>query len=160
MTIVGEACRCTVSIAHAHEPVLEIAHRMRDHHVGCLIVVEEAPRGRIPVGVVTDRDLVLGVLATRLHAAERIAVNEVMSQNVVSVRQDATLIDALALKRGEGVRRVPVVDDGGVLLGLLALDDVLCLLAEQLQDVVGLLRREEHSERARTVVSATSQPTP
>lgn len=157
MTTVGEACTRTVSVAHAHEPVLEIAHRMRDYHVGCLIVVEETPRGRIPVGVVTDRDLVLGVLATHLHAAEGMAVREVMSADLISVREDASLTDALALMRGEGVRRVPVLDNGGVLLGLLALDDVLCLLAEQLQDVVGLLRREDRGERARTVVPATTQ---
>jgi len=71
MTTMGELCNRTVWIADPRESVVDAARRMRDHHVGCLVVVEDRDGGRAPIGLVTDRDLVVNVLATRSRSVTR-----------------------------------------------------------------------------------------
>lgn len=147
MTTLGELCNRTVSIATADEPVLAIARRMREHHVGCVVVVEDGPRGRVPIGVVTDRDLVVRVLATRAPELGRLRVDNVLEGRLVVGRERETVAEGLHRMRAFGVRRLPVVDDDDVLQGIVTLDDALEQLAEHLGELAHLLGRERARER-------------
>ncbi|UJR84103.1 CBS domain-containing protein [Sandaracinus amylolyticus] len=150
MTTMGELCNRTVSIAEPRERVIDAARRMRDHHVGCLVVVEDRDGGRVPVGLVTDRDLVVGALATRPGSIEQLEVRDVMSAHPVMAREEEPLLDVLSRMRAHGVRRVPVVDRAGVLQGIFAVDDILEHVTEHLDQVVRLLGRERDHERDET----------
>jgi len=122
---------------------------MRDLHVGTLIVVDEHDGRRLPVGLVTDRDLVVRVLTEDGRAAGAAAVGEVMTSNLVTAQEDDSLLDALKKMRSFGIRRLPVVNDGGGLEGILAFDDLVDLVAEELSDLSNLLAREQKRERER-----------
>jgi CBS domain-containing protein len=119
----------------------EAARLMLEHHVGSLIVVEERGSGKIPVGILTDRDIVVAVVARDLDA-RTIPVSEVMSTDVVSVRDEDHVKDALKLMRRRGVRRAPVVTRSGMLVGIVTLDDLLRTLVGQLNDLAGAISTE------------------
>ena len=139
----GVAVRRVVT-ADPDEPVVCAAQRMRDEHVGDLIVVE---RGR-PVGIVTDRDLVVRVLAAE-RAPDSLAVREVMTRALATVPEDCDVFDVLARMHRTGARRMPVVDEVGALVGILALDDIVAWLARQMSVVSGLFGQQVRAERER-----------
>jgi CBS domain-containing protein len=112
-------------------------------------VVEQGDGGRLPIGILTDRDIVLAVVAKDADA-KTLRIGDVMTATVASVRESDTLYDVLSIMRSRGVRRVPVTGPHGVLAGILTMDDVLNALAGQLQAlgmVVGRERRQEFSVR-------------
>jgi CBS domain-containing protein len=143
---VGELCSRDVVFADADLPVLAAARRMRDHHVGDLVVIEEDDGRRRPVGIVTDRDLVVEVLAENLALARGLRVGDVMSADLVMAREADVVSDVLARMRARGVRRVPVVDEHGDLAGIITYDDLVEWLAEQLEDLGSVVRRELRTE--------------
>lgn len=147
MTTVGELCNRTVWIARADEPVLEAARRMRDQHVGCLVVVEARSDGRTPVAIVTDRDLVVRAMAARPRELERLRLADVASDRIVVAREREPIVDAVARMRAHGIRRLPVVDGSGLLQGIVTLDDLLEHLADQIGELSRLLHREQQRER-------------
>ena len=131
-------CQRAVDVAELGESVQTVAERMRQRTVGCLVIVDE---DRHPLGIVTDRDLVLRVLAegkdsytTRIESA--------MTYDLKTIPIDGGIEQALRIMRGGSFRRVPVVDAEGKLAGLVTLDDVLMLLAEEFTQVRDLLDRE------------------
>lgn len=134
---VGRICMRAVSTAEPEETLAMAGARMRDHAVGCLVVVDAK---RVPVGMVTDRDLMLRCVAGG-DDPEDVRVAQAMSAPVVTARESMPIEDALSQMVGSSVRRLPVVDEGGALVGILALDDVLDLLTEEVTAVGRLLAR-------------------
>jgi CBS domain-containing protein len=115
----------------------EAARLLRDEEVGCVVVTDA---GR-PVGIVTDRDLVVRVMAAG-RDPDRLALRDVMSGEPVFLG-DARSIDAvIGTMREQGVRRIPVMDEAGELEGIVTLDDLLVLLAEQLGGLAETVRQE------------------
>jgi CBS domain-containing protein len=104
---------------------------MRSHHVGNVIVVDHAARGPIPVGIVTDRDIVVQVIAAGLDSA-RLTAGDIMTQDLITAPEDQNAFDTVEQMRRNGIRRLPVVDRMGSLLGVIAADDLLELFAIQL----------------------------
>lgn len=146
---VGEICNREVVFAERTTTIVEAAQLMRRYHVGDLVVADEVEGRRVPVGMVTDRDLVVEVIAREQPFAS-CAVSAVMSATVVCVPETAGVIEAIQLMRSHGVRRVPVVDAGGALVGILAADDLLDLLAEELSALARIAPRgQEREVRAR-----------
>lgn len=147
---VGDICsRAVVSIG-TDEPVQQAAELMRRYHVGTLVVTQPASAGDEPIGVITDRDIVIGVVAKEVDP-DTLTVGDVMSGEPVIAEEDDDLNDVLDDMRREGVRRIPVVDSAGTLVGVFALDDLLQLLATQLNLVAGIVgsqRSEERRKRA------------
>ena len=141
----GEYCNRNVVIVSKAEPVSEAIKLMRSHHVGDVIVVESIEETPIPVGILTDRDIVLEILAEDVDL-EAVSIGDVMSYDLVTVTEQTKLIDTIKLMRDKGVRRIPVVNDNGGLEGLLTVDDLLELIAEQLTDIVGLISQEQSRE--------------
>ena len=141
----GDLCTRQVVVAPPSLSVDEAARLMRERHVGCLVVVEQGDGGRLPVGILTDRDIVLAVVAKDADA-KTLRVGDVMTATVASVRESDTLYDVLSTMRSRGVRRVPVTGPHGVLAGILTLDDVLNALAGQLQALGMVVGREMRQE--------------
>ena len=142
---VGEYCNRAVVVAAKSTEIREAARLMRGHHVGDLIIVE--PRGgeNIPLGIVTDRDLVIEVLAQELDP-DALTVADIMSPDPCTAQEDDDLWATLNRMRNEGIRRLPVVNARGGLEGILTADDVLDLFAEGLMDLVKLMQKEVYRE--------------
>lgn len=145
---IGELCNREVVVMRRDESVLEAARLMRKFHVGAIVVVDEMNDKRWPVGVVTDRDLVLEVLVNQLDP-ETVLVGEILSENLVSVQGDAGVLETVQHMRGQGVRRAPVIGAEGELVGIVSVDDLIALLAEEMTEVYRLIRREQQLEARR-----------
>ena len=129
--------------------VVDAAREMRNRHVGALVVTKLDGSAARPVGIVTDRDLVVSVLAMAL-APGLLSAGDVMSAHPFTVRLDDDADAAIRRMRGLGIRRAPVVDADGLLRGLFAVDDYLEYLANGLREVSILIaqeRREEEKSR-------------
>lgn len=149
MPTVNETMSFDPVTARGGEGLLDAARRMRELHVGCLVVVEDGPRDTArPVGILTDRDIVVGVLAQTDQKLHLLRVDDVMTRNLVLVRESDDLDEALRRMRSSGVRRVPVIDAGGALKGLLSFDDVLQHVEIQIGALTGLIGRERRREEA------------
>lgn len=142
----GEICTRSVSIAFRDTPLNGAARLMRENHVGCLVVVDDSAGQRIVVGMLTDRDIVTAVVASDLDPAA-LSAGEVMTTDLVTAREDDSLIDLMRTMRRKGVRRIPVVGGQGELVGLVTLDDVLAILAEELGLLVAAIDSEGQRER-------------
>jgi CBS domain-containing protein len=142
----GEVCNRVVTVATRKMTVTQAAQRMREQHVGCLVVVDEAGAGRVIAGILTDRDIVTSVVAKGMDPA-KLTLEDVMTAEVVMAQEQDSMADLLALMRRKGVRRIPVATPNGVLLGLVTLDDLLEILAEQLRTVVMAIESEQMRER-------------
>ncbi len=147
----GDICVRMVAIAYPSLSVEEAARVMREQRVGCLVVVQESPAGdREVVGMLTDRDIVMGVTAAQ-RELYGLSVADLMSREIVSAREDDSLLDVLATMRRKSVRRLPVVGPHDRLIGVIAIDDILDVVAEQMKalaDAVGSAQRHEEVQRA------------
>lgn len=142
----GQFCNRDIVIARKEASVVQAAKLMRQHHAGCVVVVEDDAHGAVaPVGIVTDRDLVIEVLAKEANAATT-SLGDLLSYELVTAHEDDRLWDTLQRMRVKGVRRVAVVDRHGVLKGLLASDDLLAVLSGEMHELAKLLGRDQHRE--------------
>ena len=138
-------CRRVVDQAEPDELVRAAAQRMSNRNVGALVVSEG---DGVPRGILTDRDLAVRVLATGADPA-RTRVRDVWTPDPVTIREDAAVEEALSRMRSRGVRRLPVVDDTGRLVGIVSLHDILALLVEDFWELGGLLERTSPDSVAR-----------
>ncbi len=135
-----------VAVVEPETTALQTAQLMRRHHVGALVVVDAKEKTR-PIGIVTDRDLVLAVMAEGLDPAVFTA-SDIMSGDLVVARADLDLQDGVALMHERKVRRLVVVDDSGRLRGIMTLEDVLEALSGELGALVSSLRGARDREFA------------
>jgi CBS domain-containing protein len=143
----GEYCNREVVVIDRTESVRKAIDLMRTHHVGDVIVVEKRDGASRPLGILTDRDIVLEILAEDVDL-EAVNVGDVMSYELQTVDENTKLLDAIKVMRTKGIRRLPVVDAQESLVGILAVDDILGLISEQLTDLVGLITKEQIKESA------------
>jgi CBS domain-containing protein len=123
----------------------ECAKRMRHAHVGCVVVAEPAGAALKPLGIVTDRDIVVEAVAPGLDPAT-LTAGDVMSRPLATVARDDDLLDALARMRERGVRRLVVVDGDGLLVGLVSVQDVLRAVAQQVDALIGVMHAQQGKE--------------
>jgi len=146
----GSVCKRGVVTVAPTDDLIAAAHVMREKHVGYLIVSEAsapADRSKRIVGVLTDRDIVVAVLAQEVDA-HSLKVGDVMTRDPLLIDEAQSIESVLRHMREAGVRRVPVVDRSGALSGVLSIDDVLERIAEQLLNIAGSFRNEQRMERA------------
>ena len=137
----GEYCNREVVITDQNTTITEAARLMREYHVGSLVIAQKRNGGNIPVGIVTDRDLVIEVLAQNIPI-KSVTVGDVMSTDLATVDERETLINTLDLMLKKGVRRVIVVDEQGNLQGILTADDAIDLMAESMSDLSKMVNKE------------------
>jgi CBS domain-containing protein len=136
--VLGDICRRTVRCAHPEEALAEAARSMIEHDVGALVVIEREDPSRRPIGILTDRDVVRGQLrrATDIFC---LTVGDVMTRSPFTLGADLGLADAVQALNEKVVRRAPVVDRSGALVGIVTLDDLLPALARQLGELAQLV---------------------
>lgn len=152
---VGMVCRRrVVTIDHGESPV-RAAELMRDHHVGALVVTTETDAGPHVVGIVTDRDLVVGGLAGRPNGSFE-PVGDLASRQITSVSEDDEVSDAVAVMQARGVRRLLVTDTGRRLVGFVSLDDLIDTYASELEALAQVIRSSIERESSELVAHETS----
>lgn len=142
---IGEICNREVVIVQRETTALEASRLMRQHHVGDLVVVDEVGGKRQPAGIVTDRDIVLEIVAMELDAAV-LTVGDFMEPKLSTVEENEGIYETMLYMRTEGVRRLPVVDREGALVGIVTLDDLIELLADEMSELAKLVANERRHE--------------
>jgi CBS domain-containing protein len=142
----GALCRRNVITVFRSTLLDEAARTLRAQHVGCVVVIDESGDGAVVAGMLTDRDIVTAVVAKDVQAST-LRVGDVMTADVVCVREDDSLQDVLATMQRRRVRRVPVVGPQQRLVGLIAADDLLRVLSQQLQALAQLLGEQVKVEQ-------------
>jgi CBS domain-containing protein len=145
---VGEYCNREVIITDRDTTILEAAKLMRRNHVGALIVVDEQGGKNIPVGILTDRDIVVELLAAEIDL-DSVSIGDAMSYELVTATERDDLMETVEKMRGWGIRRIPVVGADGSIVGILAADDMIELIAEQMSNLSKLIIVERIREQAR-----------
>jgi CBS domain-containing protein len=135
---IGEICTREVVFVNGDETVLEAVRLMRDHHVGAVVVVEKRDIRLLPVGILTDRDVAVRVVASE-RAPGAVRVSEVMTSPAHTAAEGDDVYGTIERMRAKGVRRVPVVDRAGSLVGILSVDDLVDLIAEEMANLAKLV---------------------
>jgi CBS domain-containing protein len=146
---IGEICTVQTIYCKGDETVQAAALLMRKHHVGDLVVIEERDGERIPVGILTDRDIVVSVIALGLDPAS-LLVGDIMSADLLTASEDDDVYETIERMRLRGIRRVPVVNNAGGLTGIVSVDDLLEFLAEEMGELSRISSHQQsHEKRAR-----------
>jgi CBS domain-containing protein len=145
---VSAICNREVITVKPDATILHAATLMRQYHVGDVVVIDERKGKAVPVGIVTDRDIVIELVATELDC-KVITTGDIMTKNLTVIKENCGIFEAIQLMSSKGVRRLPVVDDSGSLAGIVTLDDILLLLANEFSSLVKLYPREQKNEEAK-----------
>ena len=140
----GDVCNRDVAAIRAQASLYDASCMMRQAHVGCIVVTDDSSPRR-PVGVVTDRDIVVEVVAAGLDP-KTVTAGDIMATTLIVAREDDDALVSLKTMRRRGVRRLPVVDSAGALRGIVTLDDLLEAGAEAVNDVVQAITSERALE--------------
>ena len=143
---VSQCCKHDVVVASPKDDLAHAAQIMRDKHVGFLIVVEGGGDRRVPIGVVTDRDIVVQVIAREVEP-RNLVIGDVMTRAPVYCKETDDMEDVIKRMEGAGIRRMPVVNDRGGLTGVFAIDDAIMMMSKMLVSITGAVRREQRIER-------------
>lgn len=143
-------CQRQVDLAGSEESVQVAAARMKARNVGSLMVVDDDRR---PIGIVTDRDLAVRVVAEGVSGLE-LDVADVMSSPPITIADTAPVEDALGLMRSQGIRRLIVVGKDGALVGVVSLDDVLSWISNEFRSVTAVLERSSPKSLKREAAKA------
>lgn len=142
---VSSICNKNVITAAEGSSVLEVASLMRQHHVDTIVIVANTPTGEKPIGIVSERDLVIKVLAEDSSSEESV-LGDFINRDLICVRDHEDIMETVRIMCMEGVRRVPVVNHDGDLMGILAMDDLFEILANELSNLAMLICRQERNE--------------
>lgn len=136
----------TVVVAVPDTSVQTAAQLMREHHVGALVIMSSDSDDALPIGMLTDRDLVVEVLAQEVDP-DLVTVGDITMDRLVTAQMEDGIFEAVALMSQEGVRRLVVVDDEGAMQGVVSMDDVLLSLAQAMTMLAKTVPTEIHAER-------------
>lgn len=146
---ISDICTVDAISCTRDETVQGAALMMRKHHVGDLVVVDRVDDDAIPVGIVTDRDIVVSVIALGLDPAS-LLVGDIMTDDLLTCREDDDVYQTIEHMRLRGIRRVPVVNHNGALSGIVSADDLLEFLADEMGDLSRISGSQQaHEKRAR-----------
>jgi CBS domain-containing protein len=136
--------------AYREEPLAEAARTMCNEHIGALVVVDRDDSGQRPVGILTDRDIVRGQLR-RSADLYCLTVGDVMTPDPLVLPLHLEATEAIEALSARAVRRAPLVDPAGALVGIVTLDDLLPAVAQELSALASLMgsqARREHTSRS------------
>jgi CBS domain-containing protein len=142
---IADICSRGVIIASPDDSLRTIAELMRQHHVGSVVVTRDANGVVYPVGIITDRDIVLALVAKDV-SPDAVSAGDVMSEPLETADENDEIWQVLERMRNRGVRRLPVVDLRGELIGIVSADDLLELVAEEVVNLARIINREQRQE--------------
>jgi CBS domain-containing protein len=143
---VGKLCTVDTICCARDESVQGAAFLMRKHHVGDIVVVDDADGVPVPAGIVTDRDIVVSVVALGLDP-NGLQVGDIMTDDLLTADEHDDVTVTIERMRLRGIRRVPVVGEGGRLAGIVSADDLLGFLAEEMEDLARISPYQQQHER-------------
>ena len=156
-TVASYCIREVVTVTR-ETPVLRCAQLMHDEHVGAVVIIDDIDGKLVPVGLLTDRDIAIEVVAFDV-AARAITAGDLMSGDLAMVRSTDDVLTVLATMREHGVRRLPVIGEDGSLEGIVTADNVWEVLAEAIDGLARLVGSEQARERkTRAARSVQEQP--
>ena len=144
--LAGEYCNRDVVMVGKTESIVKAAKLMRQDHVGDVLVVEPRNGERVPVGILTDRDIVIEVIAEEADLNE-LMVQDIMSFKLITSNENDDLMVTIKRMRINGIRRIPIVNQAGGLVGILSIDDILDVIVEQLMDLDQIIVNEQKNEK-------------
>lgn len=144
--LLKDLCTLDVVCCSPDTTVREAARRMQSAHVGDLVVVDDPEGERVPIGIVTDRDLVLEVLGDGLDP-NHTTVGRLMRQPVVIANEEEDVTAVIARMSTHAVRRVPVVNAHGATVGIITLDDLVRMLVSEAGTLLEIVSNEQNRER-------------
>lgn len=144
--LINDICKRDVATVDCDADARDAAQKMRAEHVGDVVVVENQAEGSKPLGILTDRDLVLEILAEDVDP-RKVLASDIMSREIQTISGKAEMSDALRRMSAHGVRRLVVVDERGNLDGILALDDLIGAMAGQLESLALVASHQQKAER-------------
>ena len=148
----GEYCNRDVVIIGKDDSIVKAAKLMREHHVGDVIVVEIRNGERTPIGILTDRDIVVSVIAEEVNLND-ILISDIFTYKLITANENSDLMSTIKRMRINGIRRIPIVNQAGGLVGILSIDDILDVITEQLMDIDQIIVTGQNKEKeARTTV--------
>jgi CBS domain-containing protein len=137
---IRKLCTANVVTAVKSMPVKEAARLMKENNIGNVVVVENETDNR-PVGILTDRDIVIKILADEVDV-ENICVGDVMTEDLLILKQHQSINEAVEMMCAKGVRRAPIIDGDNKLCGIAAADDLLILIADELNSLARLVGKQ------------------
>lgn len=148
---IGKYCNRDVVIAAPTTSILSAARLMSEYHVGDLVVAEPVGEERYrPTGIITDRDIVLEIVANNETALESIRVGDIQVRDLITALESEDIFEVIDKMHRCNIRRMPVIDGEGLLVGIVCADDLLAVLANRLHDLsllLGYQSLREESER-------------
>ena len=145
MTTLASLCKHPVRVVTPGTTIRAAAELMREHHVGALIVVDQDSSASKPIGIVTDRDIVVGIVALGLDPGIFL-IDDLLDRPLTVAKADQRIREGLKLMKSKGVRRLPLVDKAGNLAGIVTLDDLLGELATDMSRIANIVEREISAE--------------
>ena len=139
-------CNREVLIAQKNDTLVEAAKLMREYQTGSIVIIEERNGLRYPAGIVTDRDLVIELIAKEVDI-NSVTLGDVMYRDIILGKENDDVNETIKIMRQRGIRRLPVVDDRGVLVGIVTMDDLIDLISEQLKDLAALIGKQQNLEK-------------
>jgi CBS domain-containing protein len=130
---IAQICSRDVATIESAASVRVAALEMRRRHAGCLVVIDKRDAEHVPRGIITDRDIVVEVVALGIDP-ESLTIADVMAHPPATCNENDKLFDAIDTMRIRGVRRLPVVGVRGELVGIVTVDDI--------HDALGMCLRE------------------
>ena len=143
---IGSICQRNVVKIERNASIVEAARAMRANHVGDIVIVDQIDGVEKPVGVITDRDIVVELIAKEADL-DTVSVGDVMSLTIATAQHDADLFETLRFMGVKGVRRLPVLDTDGRLFGILSMHDAMTALFKELSFVSDIAARQIERER-------------
>lgn len=138
---VGEICNRHAVIVGKLDSIYTAAVLMREHHANYLVVVESCGGNNVPVGSLTDRDIVVDIIAKNADLA-KITISDVMNPHLLLAEENDSVISTLKRMRHKRICYIPIVNAKRALIGVLSLDAILDVITEQLNDIGYIINRE------------------
>ena len=145
---IAEICSRGVVIANPEDSLRTVAELMRVHHVGSVVVTRDDAGLCRPLGIITDRDIVLALVAKDV-SPDAVRAGDVMSEPLETINESDEVWQVLERMRSRGVRRLPVLGAHGELVGIVSADDLLELVAEEIASLARIIGREQRQEVSR-----------
>jgi len=145
---VRELCTLNTQVIEKSETAQAAAQAMQEAKVGSLVVIDMLPNGDIPIGIITDRDIAMKVAVHDVRPS-MLLVEDFVSDNLLTVKEKEDVYDVLGKMRQKSVRRVPIVDKEGFLIGIISIDDILNFMVGELKEMTDIMKKEP--ERIETI---------